>query len=107
MKCAYPFSLPAKGLNIEILKMLDQCDNNDFLPNTIRYMDDVWGVEITLPKNRKKISDTEMERNRVRSRKQRENKTLIAPVIKFASYDEWIADNYVENSLVKAAKLAG
>ena len=81
---------------LKILKQLHQCENNDFLPNTICYMDNVVGVEITLIQSRKVINKAEQRLQRIR-RIQREQKML--PVIKFISYDEWIADNYFERTL--------
>jgi len=76
---------------MEILKM--QCENNDFLANTICYVDNVKGIEIQLVENRKQLA-------RYLHNKHAAKKTLIdAPVFNFISYDEWIAQNYSNRPL--------
>ena len=83
-----------RALKIEILKRPDQCNNNDFLPGTIRYMDNVKGVEITLVENRERIIDAErkIEKARAQVRRDKKEGTFITVI----TYDEWIAQNYLD-----------
>lgn len=84
---------PARALKMEILKMPYQCENNDFLPNTISYVDNVKGIEIQVVENRKQM--TIYLRNKCAAKT-----TLIdIPVFSSISCDEWIAQNYLEKTM--------